>query len=219
MNDMRRMRGLLLVVVSVVAMSLLGPAPSARAVTPTPADCTIFVQNGFAYGTPGDDVICGTPGRDVILGYGGEPYLRLDAGFLDATTLMEALIGRGVPMRSAHEAVGNLVRECEQRECRLADLPDDELVCRCEEVSAGAVRRACSELGVDDTRGAKLMTRAGMGLCQGRICGRAVRDLIEAHTGRIGGDESLARAGERLPAIPVTLRSLAGGSSSTRMGD
>ena len=49
---------------------------------------------------------------------------RLDAGFLDATTLMEALIARGVPMRSAHEVVGNLVRECEQRKCRLADLPD-----------------------------------------------------------------------------------------------
>jgi argininosuccinate lyase len=49
---------------------------------------------------------------------------RLDAGFLDATTLMEALIGRGVPMRSAHEAVGTLVRECEQRACRLADLPE-----------------------------------------------------------------------------------------------
>src|SRR5262245_4600883 len=49
---------------------------------------------------------------------------RLDAGFLDATTLMEALIARGVPMRSAHEVVGNLVRECETRKCRLADLPD-----------------------------------------------------------------------------------------------
>ncbi|MBN9117693.1 MAG: argininosuccinate lyase [Planctomycetes bacterium] len=55
--------------------------------------------------------------RDVI-------ESRLDAGFLDATTLMEALISRGVPMRSAHEVVGNLVRECEQRKCRLVDLPD-----------------------------------------------------------------------------------------------
>lgn len=55
--------------------------------------------------------------RDVI-------ESRLDAGFLDATTLMEALIARGTPMRSAHEIVGNLVRECEQRKCRLADLPD-----------------------------------------------------------------------------------------------
>ena len=50
---------------------------------------------------------------------------RLEDGFLDATTLMEALIARGVPMRSAHEAVGTLVRECEKRKCRLADLPDE----------------------------------------------------------------------------------------------
>jgi argininosuccinate lyase len=49
---------------------------------------------------------------------------RLEDGFLDATTLMEGLIARGVPMRSAHEAVGRLVRECEQKRCRLADLPD-----------------------------------------------------------------------------------------------
>ncbi len=49
---------------------------------------------------------------------------RLEDGFLDATTLMELLIARGVPMRSAHEAVGKLVRECEQQKCRLADLPD-----------------------------------------------------------------------------------------------
>src|SRR5262249_47277834 len=34
---------------------------------------------------------------------------RLEDGFLDATSLMELLIRRGVPMRSAHEAVGRLV--------------------------------------------------------------------------------------------------------------
>jgi argininosuccinate lyase len=50
---------------------------------------------------------------------------RLEDGFLDATTLMEGLIGQGVPMRTAHEIVGNLVRECEQRGCRLADLPGE----------------------------------------------------------------------------------------------
>lgn len=48
---------------------------------------------------------------------------RLEDGFLDATTFMEYLIGQGLPMRSAHEAVGKLVRLCEERRCRLADLP------------------------------------------------------------------------------------------------
>jgi argininosuccinate lyase len=51
--------------------------------------------------------------------------VRLEDGFLDATTLMEFLIGQGVPMRAAHEAVGKLVRLCEERRCRLADLGPD----------------------------------------------------------------------------------------------
>jgi len=51
---------------------------------------------------------------------------RIEEGFLDATTLMEFLVGQGVPMRSAHEAVGKLVRLCEERRCRLSDLPPQE---------------------------------------------------------------------------------------------
>jgi argininosuccinate lyase len=50
---------------------------------------------------------------------------RLEDGFLDATTLMEYLVAQGVPMRSAHEAVGKLVRLCLERRCRLADLPPE----------------------------------------------------------------------------------------------
>jgi argininosuccinate lyase len=50
---------------------------------------------------------------------------RLEDGYLDATTLMEHLVGQGVPMRSAHEAVGGLVRLCEERRCRLAELPPE----------------------------------------------------------------------------------------------
>jgi len=50
---------------------------------------------------------------------------RLEDGFLDATTLMEFLVGQGVPMRAAHEAVGKLVRLCEERQLRLIDLEAD----------------------------------------------------------------------------------------------
>ena len=50
---------------------------------------------------------------------------RLEDGYLDATTLMEFCILQGVPMRAAHEAVGKLVRLCEERRCRLAELPAD----------------------------------------------------------------------------------------------
>jgi argininosuccinate lyase len=52
---------------------------------------------------------------------------RLDEGYLDATTLMESLIARGVPQRTAHKVIGDLVAECERRGYhQLADLPDDE---------------------------------------------------------------------------------------------
>jgi argininosuccinate lyase len=52
---------------------------------------------------------------------------RLEEGFLDATTLMEYLILKGVPQRTGHEVVGQLVALCESRRCRLADLSPDDL--------------------------------------------------------------------------------------------
>ncbi|MFJ8198169.1 NAD(P)/FAD-dependent oxidoreductase [Streptomyces sp. NPDC096152] len=51
---------------------------------------------------------------------------------------------------------------------------DDTVVCRCEEVTAGAVRAAVTGLGAGDLRTVKLLTRAGMGWCQGRMCAPAV---------------------------------------------
>ncbi|WP_221355928.1 NAD(P)/FAD-dependent oxidoreductase [Streptomyces beigongshangae] len=54
---------------------------------------------------------------------------------------------------------------------------DDTQVCRCEEVSAAAVREAVDGLGAGDVRTVKLLTRAGMGWCQGRMCGPAVAGL------------------------------------------
>jgi argininosuccinate lyase len=48
---------------------------------------------------------------------------RLERGYLDATTLMEYLIARGVPQRSAHEIVGTLVRSAMDKNLPLAQLP------------------------------------------------------------------------------------------------
>ncbi|MBX7073540.1 MAG: argininosuccinate lyase [Pirellulales bacterium] len=51
---------------------------------------------------------------------------RLERGYLDATTLMEYLIARGVPQRSAHEIVGTLVRAAMDKNLPLAKLPLDD---------------------------------------------------------------------------------------------
>ena len=47
---------------------------------------------------------------------------KLERGYLDATNLMEHLIGRGIPQRTAHEMVGRLVREAMQRGVALREL-------------------------------------------------------------------------------------------------
>ncbi|MEU3775534.1 NAD(P)/FAD-dependent oxidoreductase [Streptomyces sp. NPDC032472] len=78
-------------------------------------------------------------------------------------------------------------------------LTDDTDVCRCEEVPAGRIREAVCDLGARDARTAKLLTRAGMGWCQGRMCGPAVAALA--------GEEP---APDRRPlSCPVPLRHLA----------
>lgn len=59
---------------------------------------------------------------------------RLEEGFLDATTLMEYLIKKGVPMRTGHGTVGSLVSLCEQQKCRLADLSLEEFQQACDQI-------------------------------------------------------------------------------------
>jgi NAD(P)H-nitrite reductase large subunit len=78
-------------------------------------------------------------------------------------------------------------------------------VCRCEEVPAARITEAVEQLGAADARTVKLLTRAGMGWCQGRMCGPAVACL--------SGDRT-PRADSRPLACPVPLAGLADPSSS-----
>lgn len=78
----------------------------------------------------------------------------------------------------------------DRRLSRLA--ADDTIVCRCEDVVAGRLRRHGS------WREAKLMTRIGMGPCQGRVCGPAVETLL-----------GWSHDDTRPPCAPVPLRDLA----------
>jgi argininosuccinate lyase len=69
---------------------------------------------------------------------------RLDQGHLDATTLMEYLIGRGVPQRSAHHLVGSAVAAANEAGVTLAELPLQTLQALHPELNA----QALSVLGV-----------------------------------------------------------------------
>jgi argininosuccinate lyase len=71
---------------------------------------------------------------------------RLDDGFLDATALMEYLIGRGVPMRSGHEIVGKLVATCESSGRRLGELQLADLQAACPQIEADVYEVLGAEL-------------------------------------------------------------------------
>ncbi|HZM74902.1 MAG TPA: NAD(P)/FAD-dependent oxidoreductase [Candidatus Limnocylindrales bacterium] len=85
------------------------------------------------------------------------------------------------------------------------DFPDDVVVCRCEGVTAGAIRAAVAESGAIDTRGVKLMARPGMGWCQGRVCGFATARLTADSLRRDVTAADLATYAHRPIAQPVTL--------------
>ena len=59
---------------------------------------------------------------------------------------------------------------------KIFDVPDETLVCRCECVSAGAIRKAVAE-GFHEVNEVKRVTRCGMGQCQGRMCGPALAEI------------------------------------------
>ncbi|WP_164234840.1 NAD(P)/FAD-dependent oxidoreductase [Microbacterium hydrocarbonoxydans] len=53
-------------------------------------------------------------------------------------------------------------------------LDEDTVVCRCESVTKATVR----EYAHASSRGMRLATRAGLGACQGRTCGRSVEEIL-----------------------------------------
>lgn len=85
-------------------------------------------------------------------------------------------------------------------------LEDDTLVCRCEEVPYGRLRATAEQTCATGLRSLKLTTRASLGICQGRICGRTVEQLL--HSGFT--DAPTGASTDRRPiATPIRLAELA----------
>ena len=84
---------------------------------------------------------------------------------------------------------------------------EDWVICRCEEVRLSEVLAAVGQ-GARDVDAVKRMTRAGMGLCQGRTCARLVSQIIARELQVPVAQVRQAR--QRLPVRP-TPASLFGG--------
>jgi NADPH-dependent 2,4-dienoyl-CoA reductase/sulfur reductase-like enzyme len=83
---------------------------------------------------------------------------------------------------------------------------DDTVICRCEEITAGAIR-GYAKIGCLGPNQTKAFGRAGMGPCQGRYCGLTVTALLADANGRTPDDIGYYRI--RAPLKPITLGELA----------
>jgi D-hydroxyproline dehydrogenase subunit alpha len=94
-------------------------------------------------------------------------------------------------------------------------MADDTIICRCEEVTAGEIRKFVG--ASEDPNYAKSLTRASMGLCQGRNCSRTVSWLVARETGQ--DPVQIMSLNARPPAKPVPLGVVADTAASPMRGD
>ena len=85
-------------------------------------------------------------------------------------------------------------------------ITDETLVCRCEDVTAGAIRQAAS-LGCLGLNQLKAYTRCGMGPCQGRMCAPTAAEVLAAARNVPVQDIEPLRT--RFPTKPLTVGELA----------
>lgn len=77
-------------------------------------------------------------------------------------------------------------------------LPDETIICRCEAITAGDIRRIVAEAGAPEVNRAKSLSRVGMGRCQGRMCGLAAAEIVAA-----ARREPVEQAGRLRGAAPI----------------
>ncbi|GAA1844663.1 NAD(P)/FAD-dependent oxidoreductase [Agromyces salentinus] len=107
-------------------------------------------------------------------------------------------------------------------------LEDDTIVCRCEEVPYGRLRETREATCGSGLRSMKLTTRAGLGICQGRVCGRTVEELLggaasdpaasapAASAPAASGPAASVTTDRRPIASPLRIGELAAGPDLTR---
>jgi NAD(P)H-nitrite reductase large subunit len=87
----------------------------------------------------------------------------------------------------------------------LSDTADDVMLCRCENVTLGEVRRVMrSDLAPSDVNRAKAFTRCGMGRCQGRFCGLSLAELMAAESRKTLEQMGWLRVQAPVKPIPLT---------------
>ena len=82
---------------------------------------------------------------------------------------------------------------------------DDMIICRCEEVTKGEIRKAVHD-GMFTLTEIRRYLRTGMGLCQGQTCQKLVKSIVARELGLTPGD--IEPAVSRAPMRPIEMKIL-----------
>ncbi|GGF04517.1 (2Fe-2S)-binding protein [Aliidongia dinghuensis] len=107
---------------------------------------------------------------------------------------------------AAHLAIRPFLDRLYAPRAEILEPADAVTICRCEEITAGAVRAVVAQ-GCLGPNQAKSFLRCGMGPCQGRLCGPTVTSVIAGALGQ--SDEEVGYYRIRPPLKPITLGELA----------
>lgn len=196
-----------------------GFTPSLELVTAVGADTRVDVDDSLVAVVDADQrsTVAGVYVAGEATGVGGAALALQEGELAGLTAALDR--GRGLGGRRAERLRGSIRRgrafaTAMHRAHPVpatwsAWLTPETLVCRCEEVDVGTVLRARDELGGGDARTAKLLTRTGMGWCQGRVCGFATALLAAQQEGRPLTVDDLRPTARRTLAVPVSLGRLA----------
>ncbi|MCR4654597.1 MAG: (2Fe-2S)-binding protein [Eubacterium sp.] len=100
----------------------------------------------------------------------------------------------------------NILSERNRNIGEFVSQPDDDmLICRCEEVTKGDIRRAVHD-GMWTMTEIRRYLRSGMGLCQGQTCAKLVKGIVARELGVSPAD--LEPATSRSPMRPIEMKVL-----------
>jgi NADPH-dependent 2,4-dienoyl-CoA reductase/sulfur reductase-like enzyme len=85
----------------------------------------------------------------------------------------------------------------------LHGLSDDEIICRCEGITAGTLRTAATQRDAREMNRLKAFTRIGMGRCQGRVCGHAAAEILARTLGQDVAAVGRLRGNPPVKPIPL----------------
>lgn len=95
-----------------------------------------------------------------------------------------------------------------------AEAPDDLVICRCEEVTAGDLRAQVRDNGVREINRLKALCRVGMGRCQGRMCAAAAAEILAAASQQSIAEVGRLRAQAPIKPIPLVLHGTPDGTGT-----